>query len=85
MTERDRTRGGGLNTYVDASNGQRVTAIAVGLICSIVVGALCAWLANSVFSGVPVAIQWLLFAVIGAVIGLCLVTLLTRLRAARRR
>jgi uncharacterized membrane protein YeaQ/YmgE (transglycosylase-associated protein family) len=85
MTERDHTRGGGLNTGVDAGKGQRVTAIVVGLFCSILVGGLCAWLADSVFSAVPAAIQWLVFAVIGAVIGLCLVTLLTRLRAGRRR
>ena len=85
MSERDGRRGSGLDTYVDASGGQRLTALVVALVASMVVGGLCAWLATSVFSGVPAAIQYVVFAVIGAVFGFTLLTLLARLRAARER
>ncbi|MDG4826997.1 hypothetical protein O7635_34565 [Asanoa sp. WMMD1127] len=74
-----------LNTYPSATNGQRLTAIVVALVASLFVGGLCVWLASGVLDGVHPGVQWVVFAVIGAVAGFGLLSALSWLTGRNRR
>ncbi|MFI5832280.1 hypothetical protein ACIA5A_01200 [Micromonospora sp. NPDC051300] len=74
------------NTYLDASDGQRLTAIVLALVAGPLAGLLCAWLATSLLGGTHWLVQTLAFAVIGLLVGAGLLVLLSRggSRARRR-
>ncbi|SDY69971.1 hypothetical protein SAMN05444365_103171 [Micromonospora pattaloongensis] len=78
MPQQDRSPSSRLNTYPDATGGQRLTATVVALVAALPAGLLCAWLATSLLNGVHWLVQTLAFAVIGLIIGAGVLGLLAR-------
>ncbi|MEV1289971.1 hypothetical protein [Micromonospora sp. NPDC049679] len=79
MSEHDQRSGSRFNTYLNASSGQRLTAIVVALVAGPLAGLLCAWLAASLLSGTHWLVQTLAFAIIGLFVGAGLLGLLAKL------
>ncbi|MEU5529232.1 hypothetical protein ABZ744_20050 [Micromonospora chersina] len=85
MPEHDQGAGSRFNTYPNASNGQRLTAIVVALVAGPLAGLLCAWLAASLLGRTHWLVQTLAFAIIGLIVGGGLLGLLARLGAREKR
>ncbi|MDG4804621.1 hypothetical protein [Micromonospora sp. WMMD980] len=73
------------NTYLDASAGQRLTAIVLALVAGPAAGLLCVWLATSFLGGAHWLAQTLVFAVIGLFIGAGLLVVLSKVGSRARR
>ncbi|MEV0001015.1 hypothetical protein AB0H28_01845 [Micromonospora sp. NPDC050980] len=65
------------NTFLDASDGQRLTAIVLALVAGPLARLFCAWLATSFLRGAHWLVQTLAFAVVGLLVGAGLLVLLT--------
>ncbi|RKN50942.1 hypothetical protein [Micromonospora endolithica] len=85
MSQQDKVGSRSLNTYPEASGGQRVTAHVVALVVAPLVGLLCAWLATSLLDGAHWLVQTVVFALIGLVFGVGVLALLARPRTRGRR
>ncbi|MFV2112860.1 hypothetical protein ACFHW0_11055 [Micromonospora sp. LOL_025] len=79
MSEHEPSWGSRINTYSNASDGQRLTATVVALVAGPLAGLLCAWLAVSLLNGAHWLVQTLAFGVIGLFVGAGLLGLLARL------
>lgn len=81
----ERAPGSRFNTFLDATSGQRLTAIIVALVAGPLAGLLCVWLATALLNETPWLVQALAFAVIGLIVGAAVLGMLAWLHTRGKR
>jgi hypothetical protein len=85
MPSDDRRFTARFNTYTDATDGQRLTALVVALVVGSFAGLLCTWLASAFLQDTHWLVQTLAFAVIGLLVGIGALGLMSRLGTGSKR